>query len=217
MPTPLRDRLGRDVERGGFTRAVAQWCRLDDCLDDLAIDAVRRPARGSAGPLPAAGQPQQVAGRRGGQAGQPQPQVPPGAAHRAHLFRGAGAGGEQPTSAKPVGGGPPEPEDRCNVLACCPLQCFVFPLAATKKRRKEPWTKQNLAADTPRFISIVKARRNDVEPRRRLPRAPSPPPPSPPPLLPPPLPAPPPAVAKLAPRPPPPPVARALERPRSGE
>ena len=158
VPTPLRDRLGRDVERGGFTRAVAQWCRLDDCLDDLAIDAVRRPARGSAGPLPAAGQPQQVAGRRGGQAGQPQPQVPPGAAHRAHLFRGAGAGGEQPTSAKPVGGGPPEPEDRCNVLACCPLQCFVFPLAATKKRRKEPWTKQNLAADTPRFISIVKAR-----------------------------------------------------------
>ena len=91
VPTPLRDRLGRDVERGGFTRAVAQSCRPDDCLDDLAFDAVRRPARGCAGPLPTAGQPQQVAGRRGGQAGQPQPQVPPGAAHRAHLFRGAGA------------------------------------------------------------------------------------------------------------------------------
>ena len=37
-----------------------------------------------------------------------------------HLFRGvASVAGEQPASAKPVGGGPPEPEDRCNVLVCC--------------------------------------------------------------------------------------------------
>ena len=37
-----------------------------------------------------------------------------------HLFRGvAPVAGEQPASAKPVGGGPPEPEDRCNVLVCC--------------------------------------------------------------------------------------------------
>ena len=88
VPTPLRDRLGRDVERGGFTRAVAQSCRPDDCLDDLAFDAVRRRARGCAGQLPVVGRPQQVAGRRGGQAGQPQRPMP-GAALRAHLFRGA--------------------------------------------------------------------------------------------------------------------------------
>ena len=41
VPVPLPDCEGRDVERGCFTRVVAQSCRPDDCLDDLAFDAAR--------------------------------------------------------------------------------------------------------------------------------------------------------------------------------
>lgn len=88
VPTPLPDRLGRDVERGGFTRAVAQSCQPDDCLDDIAFDAARRRARGRAGPQPMAGRPRQVPGGRQGQAGQPQRQVQR-ASPRAHNPRPA--------------------------------------------------------------------------------------------------------------------------------
>ena len=115
VPTPLRDRLSRDVERGGFTRAVAQSCRPDDCLDDLAFDAVRRRARGCAGQLPVVGRPQQVAGRRGGQAGQPQRANAGSCTPRSPIPRRC-TPGEQPTASKRMGGHPPEPEDGCNVL-----------------------------------------------------------------------------------------------------
>ena len=88
VPTPLPDGEGRDVERGGFTRAVAQSCRPDDCLDDLAFDA----ARERAGSLPAAAiRPRQVPGGQGGPAGQRQPQAPGASASRAHLPRNAAA------------------------------------------------------------------------------------------------------------------------------
>jgi len=97
-----------------------------DCFDDpaLAFDAVRS-----------------CAGRREGALGRCRRRVSPsrwpaggefrqGSRSRrcrrerhtelTHLFRGvAPVAGEQPASAKPVGGGPPEPEDRCNVLVCC--------------------------------------------------------------------------------------------------
>ena len=87
--SPLPSRIvWVDVERGGFTRAVAQSCRPDDCLDDIAFDAARRRARGRAGPQPMAGRPRQVPGGRRGQAGQPQRQVQR-ASPRAHNPRPA--------------------------------------------------------------------------------------------------------------------------------
>lgn len=108
VPTPLPDRLGRDVERGGFTRAVAQSCRPDDCIDDLAFDAARRRARERAGALPVAGRPRQVSGRRGVQAGQQLRQVP-GASPRAHLLRGTPYHANNP---RPANGWAAAPRDR---------------------------------------------------------------------------------------------------------
>jgi len=47
VPVPLPDSHGRDVERGGFTRAIAQSCRPDDCSDDARFAAEWLPATGA--------------------------------------------------------------------------------------------------------------------------------------------------------------------------
>jgi hypothetical protein len=85
VPTPLPDASGRDVERGGFTRALAQSCRPDDCLDDLLYEAQVR-ARGEAGgsgegegvrTRQAAGQGQTAAGQRPTGTGRGRQRQPP--------------------------------------------------------------------------------------------------------------------------------------------
>jgi hypothetical protein len=63
VPVPLPDSHGRDVERGGFTRAIAQSCRPDDCSDDARFAAEWLPATG-AGRVAAGGA--GAAGRGGG-------------------------------------------------------------------------------------------------------------------------------------------------------
>ena len=74
---PLPSSAGLDVERGGFTRAFAQSCRPDDCLDDLAFIALvrrrghmltrrqaeREPFTAGSEPLRAAGQGQSDRGQ----------------------------------------------------------------------------------------------------------------------------------------------------------
>ena len=66
VPTPPPDPEGRNVERGGFTRAYAQSCRPDDCLDDFAFEQLlRRRTDSLRGPRRAAG----AGGRAGGRAG----------------------------------------------------------------------------------------------------------------------------------------------------
>ena len=48
--------------------------------------------------------------------------------HRAHLFRGAAPVANNPRPPNRwVAARQNRPEDRCNVLACCPLQFFCFP------------------------------------------------------------------------------------------
>ena len=70
-PRPSRIVWAATLSGAVLTRAVAQSCRPDDCIDDLAFDAARRRARERAGAPPVAGRPRQVSGRRGVQAGQP--------------------------------------------------------------------------------------------------------------------------------------------------
>ena len=109
VPTPPADPHGRNVERGGFTRACAQSCRPDDCLDDFAFeqamiaqpDGPQCATRGTAGRV-AADSPGRRAGRRAG-AGRARQQVQhfvaganqqPGAVpyHQLHARPGGGWG-----------------------------------------------------------------------------------------------------------------------------